>query len=143
MTIIKLYVYYIISAFIHEFGHFITLKLFGIKVTRFSMGNFFYLNIGKIKISPIILKASIEFSNKEFSELKLVHKLIIISSGALMNVLTYLLFPESKMIFRYISLLVGMTSLLPLPYIETDGTNFIKEIFSAFSKRRFHTSGNR
>lgn len=64
MIIIKLYVYYIISAFIHELGHFITLKLFGVKVTRFSIGNFFHFNIGKLKLSPIILTAFIEFSKR-------------------------------------------------------------------------------
>lgn len=70
MIIIKLYAYHIISVFIHELGRFVTLELFGVKVSG--------------------------FSNKEFSELKLVPKLIIISSGALMNLLTCLLFPENK-----------------------------------------------
>ncbi|GAA4079214.1 site-2 protease family protein [Amphibacillus indicireducens] len=98
MIIIELYIYYIISSFIHELGHFITLKLFGVKVTRFSIGNFFHFNIGKLKLSPIILTAFIEFPSKEFSKLTLAPKLIIISSGALMNLLTYFLFPENKIL---------------------------------------------
>lgn len=131
---LKLYLSYILIIFLHELGHYFALKSFNITVTQVLIGNAFYIRLRRIKISPIVLTAHVEFSKRQFNELTILPKLIIISSGSLINLLIFFLFPVHQSILRYMSLYVGITSLLPIPFTETDGANIIKEINYSLSK---------
>ena len=124
----KYYIFFIIISILHELGHFIALKFFKVKVDRIVIGNVIYKKIKKIRLSPIVLTCYIDFSSKGYEKLNLFAKLIIIISGPLMNFIIFILLPKEQVVYKFTTLLVGVSSLMPVPFFNTDGMNAIKEI---------------
>ncbi len=45
-----------------------------------------------------------------------------------MNLIIFMILPKEQVVYRYVSLLLGVGSLIPIPFLNTDGMNIIKEI---------------
>jgi membrane-associated protease RseP (regulator of RpoE activity) len=78
----------------------------------------------------------VDFSMEDYERLSLVSKLIVIISGPLMNLLIFLLLPKHEVTYRLLSFIIGMSSLIPIPFLETDGSNIIKEIFCSLKRHK-------
>ncbi len=128
---LKYYIFLVINLILHEIGHFLALKIFKINIEYIVIGNGLYLKIKKIKISPIILTCHIEFLIKEYKKLNLIKRLIIIISGPLVNFIIFVSLPNEYIVYKYISLLIFLNSLIPIPFFNTDGMNIFKEIFKS------------
>lgn len=132
----KYYIAFAVILILHELGHYIALKIFRVEINQIVIGNVLHLKIKKLKLSPIVLTCYVDFSMEDYEKLNLVSKLIIISSGPLMNFLIVLLLPKYEATYRFLSFTVGISSLLPISFLKTDGGNIIKEIFIALKKSK-------
>lgn len=133
---ISFYFSFILISIFHELGHYIALKLFRVPIIKIIIGNFFHFGTKKIKISPIVLNGSVEFFMEQYEKLALIPRLIIIGAGPMMNFLLFFLLPKHLAALRLISLSIGIFNLLPIPYLNTDGGNIIKELFIEWKKKR-------
>lgn len=123
MEIFIFFILMYISVFLHELGHFLSSKIFSIKVHEFSIGlgsvfykfnfketNFYFKNLP--------LGGYISYSDEDVSKLSIVKEWIIILSGVFMNLLTgiiYLSLAYNKNIF-YIMKVVFIRIILPFSY---------------------------
>jgi membrane-associated protease RseP (regulator of RpoE activity) len=132
----KCYIAIVGILILHELGHYISLKIFRVEINQIVIGNILSLKIRKLKLSPIVLSCHVDFSMEDYEKLNLISKLIIIISGPLMNFFLVFLLPNHEATYRLFSFMVGISSLLPIPFLETDGSNIIKEIFIELKKIR-------
>lgn len=133
---VKYYLVFASLLILHEFGHYMAIKICKVKIYKMVIGNMFYLNVKNFKLSPIILSCYVDFSEEDYNRLNLVWKLIIIAAGPFMNLLFALLSPNKYIIAKLLALFLGVSSLLPIPFLDTDGGNLIKEIFLAIKRRK-------
>ncbi len=105
IDIVSFIVVFGLLVFVHEFGHFITAKLSGVKVREFAlgMGPAYFKKQGKetlyaLRVFPIGGYCDMEEDNgpsddpKSFSNKKPIFRLIILAAGAFMNfILAYVL----------------------------------------------------
>ncbi|SFS70242.1 site-2 protease family protein [Paenibacillus sp. BC26] len=86
-----------LSIFIHELGHYITIRMFGIKVHEFVVGTSYKLikfNFRETKFSIGINPFGggyVANEHKDFEKLSLLKKLIIISAGIILNFVCFII----------------------------------------------------
>ncbi len=116
--------------FVHEFGHFFTAKLSGIRVNEFSMGmgpKIFGIKKGEtlysLRLFPIggfcAMEGEDEDSNdnRAFNNKPVWKRMIVVVTGAIMNIIFG---------FALMAVILGQQELLPVPQIAqfTEGSKF-------------------
>lgn len=96
MEIFVFFVLMYISVFLHELGHFISSKIFNIKVYEFSVGLGsifcrFNLKETNFYLKNLPLGGYISYSDDDVFKLSIVKEWIIILSGVLINFLTFII----------------------------------------------------
>lgn len=100
----------LICLLIHEVAHIILIKLFKVKITKFSLS---------------LCGGLLEIDNHEFDNLSIIKKVIIYSSGIIVNLLLYILFNDS--LFGKYNLILFLFNILPI--YPLDGYNILKNLF--------------
>lgn len=133
---IEYYIGYILLVIAHELGHFVLLKTFNVGVIRITSGNIFFLRVGNINISPLVISGKTIFSNVDFERLKLIPKLLIIVAGPFSNAVIGIALSNSSLILSTISYFMALVALLPIPFLNTDGWCIIRELYEYLIRRR-------
>lgn len=114
LVILSLYIGYIDQLFImccsliiHEIGHLIFIKLFKVKIKGFSLS---------------IFGGSLNIDKTDFNKINNTKKILIYSSGVLLNLFFYLIFKDN--IFGKCNIVLFVFNLLPI--YPLDGYNIIK-----------------
>lgn len=129
MVLIKLYLLLIILVVMHELAHFLSLRIFKIKIYSFVLGSLIYYKYKFYKISPFIMSGYITYDKKQFNQLFLFKKIIIVLSGVFVNYIIYLIIPDSFVLYKFVTKLYLIFILLPLPFLNTDTYILFKIIF--------------
>ncbi|EAC4042260.1 hypothetical protein D7Z01_12875 [Listeria monocytogenes] len=124
--ILEIYKSWVIVLVLHELVHIFFVLLFKGKIGKVVIGNFFFLNVRKVAISPIVINCSVSY--EEDSNWGLGKQALILLMPAVIN-LTMGIWIEFDFIFiKIFSLFIAINSLLPIPYLQTDGYLMFKEI---------------
>ena len=100
----------LICLLIHEIAHIIFIKLFKIKITKFSLS---------------LCGGLLEINNYEFNKLSIIKKVLIYSSGIIVNLLFYVFFNES--LFGNYNFILFLFNILPI--YPLDGYNIMTIFF--------------
>lgn len=124
--ILEIYKSWVVVLVLHELTHIFFVILFKGKIDKVIIGNFIFLRIKKVAISPIIINCSVSF--EEDKNWGLGKQTLILLMPAVVN-LTMGIFVGYNFIFiKIFSLFIGINSLLPIPYLQTDGFLMFEEL---------------
>ncbi|MBC1975658.1 hypothetical protein [Listeria booriae] len=124
--ILEIYKSWVIVLVLHECVHIFFVLLFGGKIGKVVIGNFFFIKIKKVAISPIVLHCFVTY--EEGSSWSLFKKSLVLLMPAVVNIAMGVLVSYDLLFIKIFSLFIGINSLLPIPYLETDGYLMLKEV---------------
>ncbi|MBF2598413.1 hypothetical protein IA929_00185 [Listeria seeligeri] len=132
--ILEIYKSWIIVLVLHELTHILFVILFKGKIDKVVIGNFLFLRIKKVAISPIIINCSVSFEeNKNWG---LGKQALILLMPAIVNLTMGILIGYNFIFIKIFSLFIGINSLLPIPYLQTDGFLMFEEIKKNYKNRK-------
>ncbi|MBC6297931.1 hypothetical protein HCJ45_12515 [Listeria sp. FSL L7-1517] len=132
--ILEIYKSWVVVLVLHELTHIFFVILFKGKIDKVIIGNFIFLRIKKVAISPIIINCSVSF--EEDKNWGLGKQALILLMPAVVN-LTMGIFVGYNFIFiKIFSLFIGINSLLPIPYLQTDGFLMFEELKKFYKNRK-------
>ncbi|MBC1723195.1 hypothetical protein [Listeria seeligeri] len=132
--ILEIYKSWIIVLVLHELTHIFFVILFKGKIDKVVIGNFLFLRIKKVAISPIIINCSVSFEeNKNWG---LGKQALILLMPAIVNLTMGILIGYNFIFIKIFSLFIGINSLLPIPYLQTDGFLMFEEIKKNYKNRK-------
>lgn len=132
--ILEIYKSWVVVLVLHELTHIFFVILFKGKIDKVIIGNFIFLRIKKVAISPIIINCSVSF--EEDKSWGLGKQALILLMPAVVN-LTMGIFVGYNFIFiKIFSLFIGINSLLPIPYLQTDGFLMFEELKKFYKNRK-------
>ncbi|MBK2002202.1 hypothetical protein JI641_04140 [Listeria ivanovii subsp. londoniensis] len=131
--ILEIYKSWIIVLVLHELTHIFFVLLFRGKIDKVVFGNFIFLHIKKVAISPIIINCSVSF--EEGKDWGLWKQAFVLLMPAAVNLTTGVLVGYDFLFIKIFSLFIGINSLLPIPSLQTDGFLMLEE-FQKFYKNR-------
>ncbi|MBC1483200.1 hypothetical protein HCJ58_03010 [Listeria sp. FSL L7-1509] len=132
--ILEIYKSWVVVLVLHELTHIFFVILFKGKLDKVIIGNFIFLRIKKVAISPIIINCSVSF--EEDKNWGLGKQALILLMPAVVN-LTMGIFVGYNFIFiKIFSLFIGINSLLPIPYLQTDGFLMFEELKKFYKNRK-------
>lgn len=132
--ILEIYKSWIIVLVLHELTHIFFVILFKGKIDKVVIGNFLFLRIKKVAISPIIINCSLSFEeNKNWG---LGKQALILLMPAIVNLTMGILIGYNFIFIKIFSLFIGINSLLPIPYLQTDGFLMFEEIKKNYKNRK-------
>ncbi|MBF2663942.1 hypothetical protein [Listeria seeligeri] len=132
--ILEIYKSWIIVLVLHELTHIFFVILFKGKIDKVVIGNFLFLRIKKVAISPIIINCSVSFEeNKNWG---LGKQALILLIPAIVNLTMGILIGYNFIFIKIFSLFIGINSLLPIPYLQTDGFLMFEEIKKNYKNRK-------
>ncbi len=133
---LELYLGYVGLVVIHELGHYALLKAYKVKVVEVTIGNFLYMRLGIFKISPLIASGKITFSVADFNKQKIIPKLCILAVGPISNIVMSVLLSTLSTLLSSIALFMAMITLMPVPFLNTDGCGIVDELLKYFLQRK-------
>lgn len=89
--LIIMYLMYAIMVIVHELFHVITAKLFHFNIVKIELGNFFYIHIKKLYISPFIFSGAVDIDLDSTIDKKSSYVVAFFLSGILGNLLLIIL----------------------------------------------------
>ncbi|WP_260750082.1 hypothetical protein [Paenilisteria newyorkensis] len=92
------------------------------------------MNIKKVAISPIIINCSVSFEDVE--SWNLFQKALIIMMPAVVNIAMGVFIGYDFLFIKLFSIFIGINSLLPIPYLQTDGYLMLKEVKQTFYEKK-------
>ncbi|MBC1475812.1 hypothetical protein HB852_14445 [Listeria grandensis] len=132
--ILEIYKSWVIVLVLHECIHIFLVILFGGKIDRVVIGNFFFIKMKKVAISPIIINCSVSFEERK--NWNLFKKSLILLMPAIVNIIMGILIGYDHLFIKVFSIFIGINSILPIPYLETDGYLMFKELQQAFREKK-------
>lgn len=135
---LEIYIGYICLVVIHEFAHYMLLKMNNVDVLEITVGNLIHLRLGKLRISPFVASGNVVFSEFEFNKLRLGTKLCILFAGPSANMVAAAALSNIFTILSSIGLFMAMLTLMPVPFMNTDGWNIVEEIYKHFFKKNLN-----
>lgn len=132
--ILEIYKSWVIVLILHECVHIFFVILFRGKIDSVVIGNLFHLNIKKVAISPIIINCSVSFEDVE--SWNLFQKALIIMMPAVVNIAMGVFIGYDFLFIKLFSIFIGINSLLPIPYLQTDGYLMLKEVKQTFYEKK-------
>ncbi|PZF88613.1 hypothetical protein C1903_09075 [Listeria ivanovii] len=132
--ILEIYKSWIIVLVLHELTHIFFVFLFRGKIDKVVIGNFIFLHIKKVAISPIIINCSVSF--EEGKNWGLWKQAFILLMPAAVNLTMGVLVGYDLLFIKIFSLFIGINSLLPMPYLQTDGFLMYEEIKKIYKTRK-------
>ncbi|MBC2185498.1 hypothetical protein HCB28_04800 [Listeria sp. FSL L7-0253] len=124
--ILEIYKSWVIVLVLHELVHIFVVLLFKGRIDKVVIGNFFFLKIKNVSISPIIINCSVTFEDDE--SWGLPKQSLVLLMPAVVNLLMGIFIGYDFIFIKIFSLFIGLNSLLPIPYLQTDGYLMFKEI---------------
>ncbi|MDT0110781.1 hypothetical protein QJV45_09905 [Listeria booriae] len=124
--ILEIYKSWVIVLVLHECVHIFFVLLFGGTIGKVVIGNFFFIKIKKVAISPIVIHCFVTY--EEGSSWSLFKKSLILLMPAAVNIAMGVLVSYDLLFIKIFSLFIGINSLLPIPYLQTDGYLMLKEV---------------
>lgn len=131
--ILEIYKSWLIVLVLHELIHILFVLLFRGRIDQVVIGNFFFLKIKKISISPVIINCSVTFEEGE--SWGLAKQTLILLMPAIVNLTMGVFIGYDFIFIKIFSLFIGLNSLLPIPYLQTDGYLMLKEIKKIYNAR--------
>ncbi|MBC1356242.1 hypothetical protein HB783_12010 [Listeria welshimeri] len=131
--ILEIYKSWIIVLVLHELTHIFFVVLFRGKIDKVIIGNFIFLHIKKVAISPIVINCSVSF--EEDKNWGIVKQALILLMPAIVNLTMGILLGYNFIFIKIFSIFIGINSLLPIPYLQTDGF-LMFEVLQKIYKRR-------
>ncbi|EUJ30169.1 hypothetical protein [Listeria cornellensis] len=132
--LLEIYKSWVIVLVLHECIHILFVILFGGKIDRVVIGNFFFIKMKKVAISPIIINCSVSFEERK--NWNLFKKSLILLMPAVVNIIMGILIGYDHLFIKVFSIFIGINSILPIPYLETDGYLMFKELQQAFREKK-------
>lgn len=132
--ILEIYKSWVIVLILHECVHIFFVILFRGEIDSVVIGNLFHLNIKKVAISPIIINCSVSFEDVE--SWNLFQKALIIMMPAVVNIAMGVFIGYDFLFIKLFSIFIGINSLLPIPYLQTDGYLMLKEVKQTFYEKK-------
>lgn len=134
MILFKIYLLIIVLIITHELAHYLFLKIFRVKIHKVVIGSFLYYKYKKLEIAPFIFSGHVLYDENKFNKLYLYQKALILLCGIIVNVLVYFLIPDTMYIFKNLTLLYIILSVLPLSFFNTDTYILFKIVFLSINK---------
>ncbi|EUJ20618.1 hypothetical protein PGRAN_14427 [Listeria grandensis FSL F6-0971] len=132
--ILEIYKSWIIVLVLHECVHLFFITLFRGEIDKVVIGNLFFFNIKKVAISPIIVNCSVSF--EEGKNWNLFKKTLVIMMPAVVNIIMGMLVGYDLIFVKIFSIFIGISSILPIPYLQTDGYLMFKEVQQVFRAKK-------
>ncbi|MBC2183116.1 hypothetical protein HCB33_07075 [Listeria sp. FSL L7-0233] len=132
--ILEIYKSWVIVLVLHELVHIFVVLLFKGRIDKVVIGNFFFLKIKNVSISPIIINCSVTFEDDE--SWGLPKQSLVLLMPAVVNLLMGIFIGYDFIFIKIFSLFIGLNSLLPIPYLQTDGYLMFKEIQKKLTKKK-------
>ncbi|MBC2074206.1 hypothetical protein [Listeria marthii] len=131
--ILEIYKSWFIVLVLHELVHIFFVLLFKGRIDKVVLGNFFFLKIKNVSISPIIINCSVTFEDDE--SWGLPKQSLVLLMPAVVNLIMGIFIGYDFIFIKIFSLFIGLNSLLPIPYLQTDGYLMFKEIQKKLTKK--------
>lgn len=96
--------------------------------------NFIFLHIKKVDISPIVINCSVSF--EEDKNWGIVKQALILLMPAIVNLTMGILLGYNFIFIKIFSIFIGINSLLPIPYLQTDGFLMFEELQKIYKRRK-------
>ncbi|MBC1808036.1 hypothetical protein HCJ40_13580 [Listeria sp. FSL L7-0993] len=132
--ILEIYKSWVIVLVLHELVHIFFILLFKGRIDKVVLGNFFFLKIKNVSISPIIINCSVTFEDDE--SWGLPKQSLVLLMPAVVNLIMGIFIGYDFIFIKIFSLFIGLNSLLPIPYLQTDGYLMFKEIQKKLTKKK-------
>ncbi|EAD8117160.1 TPA: hypothetical protein IP885_003057, partial [Listeria monocytogenes] len=115
--ILEIYKSWVIVLVLHELAHIFFVLLFKGKIGKVVIGNFFFLNVRKVAISPIVINCSVSY--EEDSNWGLGKQALILLMPVVINLTMGIWIGFDFIFIKIFSLFIAINSLLPIPYLQT------------------------
>lgn len=132
--ILEIYKSWVVVLVLHELTHIFFVILFKGKIDKVIIGNFIFLRIKKVAISPIIINCSVSF--EEDKNWGLGKQALILLMPAVVNLIMGIFVGYNFIFIKIFSLFIGINSLLPIPYLQTDGFLMFEELKKFYKNRK-------
>ncbi|MBC1448967.1 hypothetical protein HB804_05635 [Listeria welshimeri] len=132
--ILEIYKSWIIVLVLHELTHIFFVVLFRGKIDKVIIGNFIFIHIKKVSISPIVINCSVSF--EEDKNWGIVKQALILLMPAIVNLTMGILLGYNFIFIKIFSIFIGINSLLPIPYLQTDGFLMFEELQKIYKRRK-------
>lgn len=132
--LLEIYKSWVIVLVLHECIHILFVILFGGKIDSVVIGNFFFIKMKRVAISPIIISCSVSFEERK--DWNLFKKSLILLMPAIVNIIMGIFIGYDHLFIKVFSIFIGINSILPIPYLETDGYLMFKELQQSFREKK-------